>query len=37
MSAQLRLTERRVIAALGGRDRASRIELARLTGLPRTT
>jgi predicted NBD/HSP70 family sugar kinase len=34
---ELRLTERRIVAALCGRDGASRVELTRLTGLPRTT
>ena len=37
MTLELRLTERRVITALRARGGASRIELARLTGLPRTT
>ena len=35
--ADLRLTERRIVAALCGRDGASRVELTKLTGLPRTT
>ena len=33
----LRLSERQIAAALRGRDAASRVELAELTGLPRTT
>jgi predicted NBD/HSP70 family sugar kinase len=33
----LRLSERQVATALSGRDAASRVELAELTGLPRTT
>ena len=33
----LRLSERQITAALCGRDAASRVELAQLTGLPRTT